>query len=153
MTTIATIVGGLKTVIETVSAIDQASTDEYLPPINTADTALIIPAFGQESEVGIINLGAGTYQTHRFRCELWVKHNGDNANLTQRARAVGSDVVRALLDDPTLGGVVDSVGFYDGNNFDYTIRAETADGLVELGGVPYLVVTVIVPVTDFSPPT
>lgn len=147
----AAIVGGLKTIISAISAVDQATTDDYFPPIKTADTALVITAFGQETETGRLDQGGSRYQAHRFRCELWVKHNGSDASLTQRARAVGSAAVEAILASPTLGGVVDTVGFYDGRRFDYLVRSETANEMIEVGGIPYLVITIIVPVTDFTP--
>lgn len=147
----AAIVGGLKTIISAIAAVDQFSTDDYLPPINTIDTALVIPAFGQETETARMGMDGSRYQAHKFRCELWVKHTGNNANLTQRARAVGSAAIEAILASPTLGGVVDTVGFFDGRRFDYLIRSETANEMIEVGGIPYLVVTIIVPVTDLTP--
>jgi hypothetical protein len=152
MSTIAQIVTALRTTLTSnLSQVDQWSTDEYLPPIQTANTALIIPAFGQQSEAGLLNLGGDEYQTHRIRCEFWVKHNGVNANLTQRARAIAGEAVRVLMTNPTLGGAVETVGYYNGSSFEYIIRTEIAEGMVEVGGGSYCIVTVLVPVTDFNP--
>ncbi len=148
--TLPEIVAALKVVFDTVPAIDSLSTDEYLPPITTADTALIIPAFGQQSRFGSTNLtGVVDYQCHRFRCELWVKHTGNNASLTQRARAVAAAAMKALMDDPTLGGVVDSIGWFNGDSLDVAIDAEINEQLVTVGSVSFLPVVIMVSVTDF----
>lgn len=152
MATIAQIVTALaSTLTSNIAQIDQSSTGEYLPSIKTANTALIIPAFGQESEAGILNLAGDEYQTHRIRCEFWVKHTGDNASLTTRTRAIAGEAVRVLMTNSTLGDVVHTVGYYNGTDFEYVIRTTVADGLIEVGGAPYCVVTVLVPVTDFNP--
>jgi len=153
MSTISQIVAALKNTFDTVPAIDQLSTDEYLPPINTQNTALIIPAFGMQSEIGEMTFGGGAmYQTHRIRCELWVKHTGNNADLTQRTRAVTTDAIRALTDDSDLGGVVEYIGWYGGRTADRSISVDVADNLVTIGSASYLISTLIVPVTDFSLP-
>lgn len=154
MSSMPTIVAAIVTALSSVTAITATSTDEYLPPITTTDTALIIPAFGQQSRFGVMDLsGATGYQTHRFRVELWVKHKGSNADLTQRARAVAAAAVRAFLDHPTLGGSVETIGWFDGvSSFDYAIDAEIADQLVAVGNASYLPVTIMLSVTDFSLP-
>lgn len=151
MSSTVQIVLALKTTLATVPGVDKSSTDEYLPPINTADTALIIPAFGQESEYGTNSFSnTSTYQTHRFRCEFWVKHKGNNADLTQRARERAAAATKAVTNDPTLGGVVETIGWYNGKSFDPTMRAEIADNLVTIGPASYLPVTLFVTVTDFD---
>jgi hypothetical protein len=152
MSSIATIVGALRTTL-TVSGVDQASTDEYLPPIQTANTALIIPAMGMRSQFGTYNFeDTSNYQVHFIRCEYWVKHTGNNASLTQRARAVLAAGVRALFDNTTLSGAVDTVGAWNGSGFDVSIEASISEQLIEVGGAAFLVATLIVPVTDFSLP-
>jgi hypothetical protein len=152
MATMPNIVAAIVTATSGVTAIDKTSTDEYLPPITTANTALIIPAFGQQTRAGLTSFDvADFYETHRIRCELWVKHNGNNANLTQRARAVAKSFISAIYAAPTLGGAVDSIGWFDGNGFDYAIDAQIAEQMVNVGGVTFLPITIMVTVTDFSP--
>lgn len=152
MANISAIVAAIKTTLASnLPQIDQSSTDEYLPPIQTADTALIIPAFEQETEFGLTTLNGNTYAVHRIRVELWVKHAGNNASLTQRARQIAYDAVRILMENRTLGGVVLKVDSWNTLNFSNTILSRVADGLVEIGGASYCIVTISLPVTDFTP--
>jgi len=153
LATMAAIYGGLKTVLSAVSGVDQSATDSYLPSVQTVDTALIITPFGKESRFGINTFGdtAATWQAHRIRCEFWTKHMGLDSSTMTRAWDIGSAAVVALYASPTLGGVIDSIGFWDGSqSFDYQIDAVTDDQMLEIAGVPYLRTVVIVPVSDFA---
>ncbi len=153
LATMAAIYGALKTVLATVSGVDQSSTSEYLPPIQTANTALIITPFGKESRFGIESFADATasWQAHRIRCEFWTKHTGDNATTMSRAWDIGSAAVTVLLANQTLGGVIDTIGFFDGNSsFDYDIDAVTDDEMIEIAGIAYLRTVVVVPLSDFA---
>lgn len=153
LATMAAIYGALKTVLATVSGVDQSSTSEFLPPIQTANTALIITPFGKESRFGIESFAdiAASWQAHRIRCEFWTKHTGSNSITMSRAWDIGSAAVTVLLANQTLGGVIDTIGFFDGDGgFDFDIDAVTDDEMIEIAGVPYLRTVVNVPLTDFA---
>lgn len=152
MSTVTTIVTRLKERLATLPDVDQASIDTYLPPVETERIALIIPPLGQETRVDAqtptrtINL-----QSHRIRCEFWVKIDTGKLALTlRRAREIGLDAIWLLLTDQTLGGVVSHVGNYGQGSNQKTLTAEVADIPIEIGGVPYIVVTVIVPLIDYA---
>lgn len=152
MSTVTQIANRLKERLSTLPDVDQASIDTYLPPVETERVALIIPPLGQETRVDArtptrnINL-----QSHRIRCEFWVKVNTGKLALTLgRAREIGLEAIRLLLTDQTLGGVVSHVGHFGQGSNQLTMTAEVADIPIEIGGVPYLVVTVIVPVIDYA---
>ncbi len=132
--------------------IDASSANDFLPAVATADTALILPVFGQRSEFGTYNLQSGAnYQSHRLRVELWVKHLGDVAATTGRTRERISQAVRALRTTPDLGlGDSVDVSYFDGRNYDPTIEASVADEPIEVAGVPFILATLIVPVTKFD---
>lgn len=132
--------------------IDASSVDDFLPAVATEDTALILPVFGQRSEFGTYNLSAGTnYQAHRLRVELWVKHLGNVADTTGRTRERISQAVRALRTTPDLNlGDSFDVSYFDGRNYDPTIEASVADEPIEVAGVPFILATLIVPVTMFD---
>lgn len=129
--------------------IDQASKGDFLPPVKTADTALILPPFGYRTEVEIWNLAGETYQIHRLPAELWVKHQGDDSDTAARVRTAILDTVTAVQADQTLSGTVDSVGAYNGQGFELQIEGAVDDLPVEVGGVPYVVARLTIPVTIF----
>lgn len=132
--------------------IDASSVYEFLPAVATEDTALIVPVFGQQSEFGTYNLNAGAnYQSHRLRIELWVKHLGSVPDTTARTRERISQAVRALRTTPDLNlGDSFDVSYFDGRNYDPTIEASVADEPIEVAGVPFILATLIVPVTMFD---
>ncbi|MCR4303212.1 MAG: hypothetical protein NUV63_03145, partial [Gallionella sp.] len=86
-----------------------------------------------------------------IRCEFWTKHTGSNSITMGRAWDIGSAAVTVLLANQTLGGVIDTIGFFDGDGgFDFDIDAVTDDEMIEIAGVPYLRTSVVVPLTDFA---
>ena len=113
LATMAAIYGALKTVLATTSGVDQSSTSEYLPPIQTANTALIITPFGKESRFGIESFAdtSASWQAHRIRCEFWTKHTGSNSTTMSRAWDIGSAAVR-FCSPIKHGGVIDD-GFFE----------------------------------------
>lgn len=153
LATMAAIYGALETVLSAVSGVDQSSTDDYMPPVNTANTALIITPFGKESVYGIKSFAdtSASWQTHQIRCEFWTKHTGNNATTMSRAWDIGGAAVAALMANPTLSSTIDTIGLYDGvSGFDYTIEARTEEEMLEVGGIPYVRTIVVVPVSDFA---
>lgn len=132
--------------------IDASSANDFLPAVSTVDTALILPVFGQQSEFGTYNLNAGSnYQSHRLRVELWIKHQGDVSDTTERTRVRIAQAVRALRTTPDLDlGDSYEVSYFDGRNYDPTIEASVADEPIEVAGVPFILATLIVPVTKFD---
>ena len=153
MTDITNIVEAIATVLTAaIPAIDANSKDDFLPAVDTDDTALVLPVFGQESEYGTYNLtDTANYQSHRLRAELWVKHLGDVGDTTTRTRERIAQAVKALRDSDDLGlGAGVTVATFDGRTFDVRIEASVAADPVDIGGVPFIVITLIVPVTKFD---
>ena len=80
MSTVTQIKLALKARLATLTDVDQADIDSYLPPVLTKRIALVIPPFGQETRVdrltseGRFQLAhAPVMQSHRLRCEFWVR--------------------------------------------------------------------------------
>lgn len=152
MSTVTQIVNRLKERLASLPGVDKASADSYLPPVETRQIALIIPPFRQESRVDARTpTRAINMQSHRIPCEFWVKINtGNLAYSLQRAREIGMEAIQMLLQDQTLGGVVSHVGHFGRGSDQLTISADVTDMPVEIAGVPYIVVTVLVPVIDYA---
>lgn len=152
MSTVTQIATRLKDRLSTLDGVDRASIDVYLPPVETEQIALIIPPLRMESRVDAMTPTRNiNMQSHRIPCEFWVKVNTGKLTWTlQRAREIGLEAIQLLLADQTLGGVVSHVGNYGQGSNQKTLTADVADLPVEIAGVPYLVVTVIVPVIDYA---
>lgn len=154
MSTVSQIANALKARLETLPGVDQASTDSYLPPVETDDIALVIPPLGQETQVWTQTARrTPLFQSHRIRCEFWVKLVTGNLPLTlQRTREIGLMAIRDLLAEPTLNGTVQSIGHFGPGSNQVSITCDVADVPVQIAGVPYLVATVLVPLTDYADP-
>lgn len=151
MATVATITGLLKTVLSGIGGVDQASDEIYLPPVKTEAVALVIPPYGQQSS-GIRQAAVrGTWLLyHRIRCEFWVKLNsGAPATAITYARELGRAAIVALLTDATLNNANYQVGYY-GNNTPQAIEADVTETPIVVGGMEFIVVSVIVPIVDYS---
>lgn len=152
MSTITQIVSRLKERLSSLPGVDKASIDSYLPPVETQQIALIIPPFRQETRVDVQTpTRAINIQSHRIPVEFWVKVNtGRLAYTLQRAREIGLEAIRLLMTDQTLGGVVSHIGNFGQGSNQKTLTADVADMPIEIAGVPYIVVTVMVPVIDYA---
>ncbi len=148
MSTVAEICTALSTTLSGISAIDQASITEYLPPVNTQSAALIITPFGQEDRFYFVS-ALVLAQAHTIICEIWCKHSGNTAATFTLARDVSTSAVRALMANSDLGGVVQSVGFASPSS-GFEITSDIADNFVKVGGVSYLPVRLKVPVLDYA---
>ena len=152
MSTVNQIVSALKAKLETLPGVDASSSDVYLPPVESQSIALIIPPFGQETRVEALSARRGQLmQSHRIRCEFWVKINtGDLATTLARAREIGLLACRALIADQSLGEKVSRVGFYGHGSEGPRVDVEVTDRPVQIAQAPYIVVTVIIGVIDYS---
>lgn len=142
MATVTSIATALKTtLLNGLSDVDYASIDEFLPPIKTRKVALIIVPNGQETSIRFESLAATTLHfTHRIPCEFWVKHTqGDAATTQQRARDIARLAAVELAQNDGSSYDLD---------FDLAVESQIADQYIEVGGVPFLVVTLLVPVTN-----
>lgn len=139
MATLDQVVTQVKTILTTaLPQIDQSSTDEYLPPIKTADTALIIPAFGMQTEVNRVTIQGTIYQRrYTIRIEFWVKHLGSNSGLTQRVRTLVKGVDEALAENLTLNSTVGVTGGFAATQFELPVQTVVDDGMIEIGGAAY----------------
>ena len=137
------------------AAVDQASLSEYLPSVTTESVALIIPPFGQTTRVESVGVGNAVYvQSHRLRCEFWVKINtGALATTLAKAREIGLDAAKALLEDKTLGGTVSYVGFYGNDGVGPAIDIDVATVPVQIGQGLFIIATLFLPVVDMQPGT
>ena len=158
MSTVTQIKMALKARLATLTDVDQAEIDSYLPPVLTKRIALVIPPFGQETRVdrltsqGRFTLAdAPVMQSHRLRCEFWVKiDTGNLAQTLRRASDIPLEAIRLLMADQDLGGAVSRVGNFGQGDNRWAITSETIDRPVEVAGVPYIVVVVNVPVIDYA---
>jgi hypothetical protein len=90
-------------------------------------------------------------QSHRLRCEFWVKiDTGNLAQTLRRASDIPLEAIRLLMADQELGGAVSRVGNFGAGDNHWSITSETIDRPVEIAGVPYIVVVVNVPVIDYA---
>lgn len=157
------IANALASLLGTLTSVDQVAVDNYLPPIETQFAAVVIPPFGQQTRVDVLTTAGSkfvpgsqqTIESHRIRCELWVKiDTGKLAATIQRARALPSEAISVLLANPTLNNTVEKVGNYSGGSTRGTtgtaIETETFDRPVQVGGVPYIVIAIIVPVVAYG---
>lgn len=154
MSTVSQICEALRVRLAALPGVDQSSIDSYLPPVETDGIALVIPTLGMETQVWSQTARrTPLFQSHRIRCEFWVKLNTGNLRLTlERAREISLMAIRDLLAEPTLNGVVQHVGHFGPGSNQLAISAEVTEVPVQIAGVPYLVATVIVPVTDYADP-
>lgn len=152
MSTVTQICDALIMRLKHLPGVDQTSRDTYLPAIESEHISLIIPPLGQQTQVWTLTARRNpVFQSHRIRCEFWVKLDTGNMALTlERTREIGLWAIRDLLAEPTLGGMVQSVGHFGPNSNQMSIECDVAETPVLASKVPYLVATVIVPVTDFA---
>jgi hypothetical protein len=151
MTTLTQVALRLKSMLETLPGVDQADLDSYLPPIATASIALVIPPFRTQIRVEPWGAARGhLQQSYRVPCEFWVKLDTGNLDqCLQRARDIGLYAAQALMSDPDLNGKVRRTGNFGGDNRP-GIEIEIVDRPVAIAGVPYIVVTVLVPIIDYA---
>lgn len=159
MTTVTVLKKALKGLLSTITDVDVATVDSYLPPVETRSIALVIPPFGQQTRTDVLTTSGGKFvlekkqvaESHRVRCEFWVKLDSGKLPLTlARASDIPQEAIRLLLATPTLGGLVDRIGNYGTGSDRQTIEAETIDRPVEIAGVPYIVVIVNVPLLVYA---
>lgn len=152
MSTVTQICDALITRLAALPNVDQCSRDVYLPLIESQRICLIIPPLGQQTQVWTQTARrTPLFQSHRIRCEFWVKlDSGNMAATLAMTREIGLLAIRSLLDEPTLGGVVQSVGHFGPGSNQMSIECDVAETPVVASKVPYLVATVIVPLTDFA---
>jgi hypothetical protein len=158
MSTVTQIKLALKARLATLTDVDQAEIDSYLPPVLTKRIALVIPPFGQETRVDRLTsqgrfalADVPVMQSHRLRCEFWVKiDTGNLAQTLRRASDIPLEAIRLLMADQELGGAVSRVGNFGAGDNRWSITSETIDRPVEIAGVPYIVVVVNVPVIDYA---
>lgn len=159
MTTVTQIKQALKTLLSTITDVDKATIDSYLPPVETKYIALVIPPFGQQTRTEVLTTGGSKFvpeqktvmESLRIRCEFWVKL--DTARLPHtlsRASDIPKEAIALLFAHPTLGGTVDRVGNFGSGSDRQSIDAETIDRPIEIAGIPYIVVSVIVPVIAYA---
>lgn len=151
MATVSTITGLLLATLSALAAVDQASDESYLPPIETQAVALVIPPHGQRTQVATMTPGRGTrIKYHRIRCEFWVKLNpGDPSVGVDYAREIGLQAIEALLVDDTLNNGSYRIGFY-GTDTPQAIEADVTEEPIRIKGADYLVATVYAPIVDYS---
>jgi hypothetical protein len=117
MSTVTQIKLALKARLATLTDVDQAEIDSYLPPVLTKRIALVIPPFGQETRVDRLTsqgrfalADVPVMQSHRLRCEFWVKiDTGNLAQTLRRASDIPLEAIRLLMADQELGGAVSRV--------------------------------------------
>ena len=157
MSTVTQIKLALKARLAKLTDVDQAEIDSYLPPVLTKRIALVIPPFDQQTRVDIVTANNSRFgpkvvmQSHRLRCEFWVKvDTGNLAQTLRRASDIPLEAIHSLMLDQALGGVVSRVGNFGAGDNRWSITSETIDRPVEIAGVPYIVVVVNVPVIDYA---
>lgn len=147
MTTVTSIFEELQTILSALVAVDESSIDDYLPPIETANTALVITPLEMSSVLSPEgHSGLRMMRSHRIRCEFWVKDAGVIADTLDTAREIAADAATLLRADPTLNGTVLGLIYMEGDTGDQTITAEVSDVLVQVGNHMFLPVAMMVPV-------
>lgn len=152
MSTVSQICEQIRARLATLPDVDKSSIDLYFPPIETQRIALIIPPFGQQTQVHTLTSGRKQiFQSHRIRCEFWIKLDaGKLALCLQRAREIGQEAARLLIVEPGLSGTTSHVGHYGPGGSAPMITAEVADQAAEVGNASYLVCVMTVPVIDYD---
>lgn len=158
MTTVTQIKQALKGLLSTITDVDKATIDSYLPPVETKHIALVITPFGQQTRTEVLTTGGSKFvpvsktvmESLRIRCEFWVKlDTGKLPHTLARASDIPKEAIALLLAHPTLGGI-DRMGNFGQGSDRQTIDAETIDRPIEIAGIPYIVVTVIVPMIIYA---
>lgn len=152
MSTVTEICEQIRERLAGIADVDKSSIDLYLPPVETRSIALIIPPLGQQTQVHTLTSGRKQiFQSHRIRCEFWIKLDvGRLALCLRRAREIGLEAARLLIVEPGLSGTTAHVGHYGQGGAAPTITADVADQAVEIGNSPYLVCVMTVPVIDYD---
>jgi hypothetical protein len=156
MSTVTEICLALKALLETIPDVDESSIDSFFPAATTRKVALIIPPFGHRTRVEAKTAQrAVLYQSHRIRCEFWVKVDNGNLQATSaRAREIGLAACRLLMREDAhsnpLRDTVSKVGFYGLDGPGPALEVEVTDRPVQIGQVPYIVATVLVGVIDYA---
>lgn len=154
MTTATQIKKALKSLLSTITDVDVATVDNYLPPVETRAIALVIPPFGQQHRFDVLTTGGSRFvpeqktvmESHRIRCEFWVKLDSGKLALTlAKASDIAGEAIALLLAHQNLSGLIDRMGSYGSGADRQTIDSEVIDRPIEIAGIPYIVVTVNVP--------
>lgn len=159
MTTVTQIKQALKSLLSTITDVDRATIDHYLPPVETKHIALVIPPFGQQTRTEVLTTGGSKFvpesktvmESLRIRCEFWVKLDSARvAYCLSRSSDIPKEAIALLFAHPTLNGTVDRMGNFGSGSDRQSIDAETIDRPIEIAGIPYIVVSVIVPVIAYA---
>src|SRR5690242_2575575 len=113
MADITDVAGALKTILSTLTDVDQSSLADYAPAVATQKVALLIVPFQQSGTMQYASLvgGSSYVHAHDIPCEFWVKVNsGDVATAMQRGRDICLQAMRLVAANPTLNGSVQRVG-------------------------------------------
>lgn len=137
--TITTIADAIKTELLTLTEVDYASATEFTPPISTQSVACLVVPFGQRGETSALSLSnnqiVGVY---RIPVEFWVKHiQGAPGTSMTLVRDIGMKAMKQLLGSSSTAFVVDN---------DTPFEEDVNDTPVEVGGQPYFISRLLVPV-------
>lgn len=145
MSTLTQITDAMLTLVNSLSDVDQASRDGYLPPVTTQKVAAVMPPMGLSGEVGA-PVGTKTRLVHRIPCEFWVRvHNGDLVASLRRGREICLDAAAELQASLTLGGTVTFLG--DGGETVFAWRVD--DEMIEVGKGTYIRAILTTTVTEW----
>lgn len=142
MATVSSIASAIATVVDGVTGVDYASSTDYMPGVQTQSIAALVVPMSQASsgDIHMTLAGGKVEMVHRLPVEFWVKHAQGSASTTmQRAANIGTLAIAALLASDGSG-----YSLAPGSTFEETID----NTFIEVGGQPYLVATLIVPVRN-----
>jgi hypothetical protein len=120
--------------------VDFVSSTTYMPALQTANIALMGTPRGHSDE-GYFYSAGWLQATHRLRFEFWVKLvQGQEALYQARARDIGYEAMRVLVAHHGEGYVLQSA------QGGIVLASSVEERAVVAGGLPYLVVSLIVPI-------
>lgn len=141
MATVTSIADAIKTLLLALDEVDQASTESFLPAVTTTKAAVIMAPFGQRDAFTFADVsGANFAAVQRIPAQIWVKHtNGQEATVADRAREVGLNAAKTLMANDGSGYMLAP---------DEAITAEVEEFMIDVGGIPYLLVRLSIPVLN-----
>lgn len=147
-TSITDVATALESILSALSDVDKTSILDYVPPLTSAKVTLIVVPFGQSGAMDFAMLGRySTVHAHRIPCQFWVKSDlGKVPTAMQRARDIPLQAMRLLAANPTLNGTVLQLGSTLLGNLGKVGQYEIQPLFNERDQIPYIVVTVYVPV-------
>ena len=146
MATVTSIRDAISTQLLAIDDVDYASTDNFLPSIQTVKVAALTLAFDLETssivKSQISSAGTLIFHVHRIRTEFWVKHvQGSESATMDYAVDIGRQAINQLVANDGTGYEI---------HIPSTFEFQVDQAMVQETAHPWLVCSLVTPVQDIE---